>query len=119
MWPVLHRGGGGETGNAHEMGRPRSEPSPPRGGGGGSGRAGPGQRSPGGPACSGAARAGANTGHQRVWGPTRSQLLAPLALRVPLDASDVLQYHSRRGTCEKSSCTYPVKIAPCSIRCNK
>ena len=23
MWPVLHRGGGGETGNAHEMGRPR------------------------------------------------------------------------------------------------
>ena len=60
MWPVLHRGGGGETGNAHEMGRPRSEPSPPRGGGGGSGRAGPGQRSPGGPACSGAARAGAN-----------------------------------------------------------
>ena len=47
MWPVLHRGGGGETGNAQEMGRPRSEPSPPRGGGGGSGRAGPGQRSPG------------------------------------------------------------------------
>ena len=45
MWPVLHRGGGGETGNAQEMGRPRSEPSPPRGGGGGSGRAGPGQRS--------------------------------------------------------------------------
>ena len=37
MWPVLHRGGGGETGNAQEMGRPRSEPSPPTlpGGGGG------------------------------------------------------------------------------------
>ena len=57
MWPVLHRGGGGETGNAQEMGRPRSEPSPPRGGGGGAG--GRGQASAA-QACSGAARAGAN-----------------------------------------------------------
>ena len=57
MWPVLHRGGGGETGNAHEMGRPRPEPSPPRGGGGEAG--GRGQASAA-QACSGAARAGAN-----------------------------------------------------------
>ena len=88
MWPVLHRGGGGETGNAQEMGRPRSEPSPPRGGGGGSGRAGPGQRSPG---LLGRSARGRkySVGRERVRGPTSSPFLAPLTLRVPLEATDV------------------------------
>ena len=47
MWPGLHRGGGGGTGNAHGLGRPGRGPSPPKGGGGARGREGPGQRSPG------------------------------------------------------------------------
>ena len=87
MWPVLHRGGGGETGNAHEIdGAPPIGTLPPEGGRGGE-RAG-GAR-PAQPRPARAQRARAQIGRERVWGPTRSQLLTPLALRIPLEASDV------------------------------